>query len=65
LLRLVQAVLKQLPAGQAIVLALTIDGYSAREIAVMLDYQENTVRSNLRHARKAMAAALKGGGWNG
>ncbi len=66
LLGLVREVLSTMPSAQAKVLALTIDGYTAGEIASMLDHPQNTVRSNLRHARAAMAAALKnGGGING
>jgi RNA polymerase sigma-70 factor (ECF subfamily) len=59
LLRLVQEAMSMMPPAQARVLALTIDGYTAGEIASMLGHQASTVRSNLRDARARLAAALK------
>jgi RNA polymerase sigma factor (sigma-70 family) len=64
LLDFVREILATMPPAQATVLALTIDGYTAGEIASMLGCPQTTVRSNLRNARATMAAALKKGGWN-
>jgi RNA polymerase sigma factor (sigma-70 family) len=61
--RVVHAVLDDLPAAQRLVMALHIDGYTASEIASMIHSSQATVRSNLRHARRTMAAGLKQGGW--
>jgi RNA polymerase sigma-70 factor (ECF subfamily) len=47
-------VLRRLPPAQLTAMALTFDGYTATEIAQMLDLDASTVRSNLRHARKRL-----------
>jgi RNA polymerase sigma factor (sigma-70 family) len=62
--RLAGAVLDSLPAAQHLVMALRLGGFTASEIASMVHSSRETVRSNLRHARRAMAAGLKRGGWN-
>lgn len=62
--RLVRAILDDLPPTQRKIMALTIDGYSCPEIASMIGSPQDTVRSNLRYARRAMAAGLKKAGWN-
>jgi len=64
LLRLVRTVLNGLPPAQRVVMALHLDGYLCAEIASMVSGTQDTVRSNLRHARRAMAAGLAKGGWN-
>jgi RNA polymerase sigma factor (sigma-70 family) len=63
LFRHVREILNTLPQVQRVVLALSTDGYTTTEIARMLRSSQDTVRSNLRHARRAMAVALKKGGW--
>lgn len=63
LYRLVRAILNELPPAQRMVMALTMDGYSCGEIAEMIRSPKETVRSNLRHARRAVAARLWRGGW--
>jgi RNA polymerase sigma factor (sigma-70 family) len=60
----VSIVLEGLPLVQRTVLALSMDGYSPTEIAEILSKSAVAVRSNLCHARRAMAAGLKKGGWN-
>lgn len=60
-----QAVLARLaglPAARKRVLALTFDGYKVKEIANELDITEATVRSHLRHLRKAFGPGDKGTG---
>jgi RNA polymerase sigma-70 factor (ECF subfamily) len=47
----VLSVFHLLPLMQRIVLALTYDGFTCREIAELLGITEATVRSHLRHAR--------------
>lgn len=51
----VRLTLATLPPTQRTVLALTMDGYSAEEIGSILSMKPATVRSNLRHARSALA----------
>lgn len=58
----VREALRSLPVTQRTVMALTIDGYAPSEIAAILDSSADNVRSNLRHARKVMRAALRQGG---
>ena len=53
-LRLIQ----QLPPPQRHVMALTYDGYTASEIAPMLQLSRDTVRSHLRHARAQLRKQL-------
>jgi len=48
-----------LPPRQRQVMAWTFDGYSPSEIAEELQITPETVRSNLRKARRALAAHLK------
>jgi RNA polymerase sigma factor (sigma-70 family) len=62
--RLVQSILDRMPPVQRKVLALTMDGHSGKEIASMIGSTMETVRSNLRHARKAMADGLRKAGWD-
>lgn len=50
----VRAALAALPAAQRHVMALTFDGYTPTEIAEILAQPPATVRSNLRHARRAL-----------
>lgn len=47
----VLSVLRQLPLMQRLVLALTYDGLTCKDIAEVLGISEATVRSHLRHAR--------------
>ncbi|SHM86506.1 RNA polymerase sigma factor [Cryptosporangium aurantiacum] len=54
----VRRALAALPAAQRHAIALTIDGYSPAEIAGILAQPAATVRSNLRHARKALRRQL-------
>lgn len=61
--REVLAILADLPPTQRLVLALSIDGFSCPEIASMINSSQDTVRSNLRHARRAMEAELRKEGW--
>jgi RNA polymerase sigma-70 factor (ECF subfamily) len=51
----VLAALQTLPPAQRRVMAWYMDGYSPAEIATHIDSPVSTVRSNLRHARKALA----------
>jgi RNA polymerase sigma factor (sigma-70 family) len=62
--RLVQSILDAMPRMQRIVLSLTMDGYSAKEVATEVGSTIETVRSNLRHARRAMADGLRKAGWD-
>lgn len=64
LVDVVRGVLEDLPPVQRMVMALTIDGYTPTEIAAIVGRLPATVRTNLCHARRAMAAGLKKGGWN-
>jgi RNA polymerase sigma factor (sigma-70 family) len=55
-----------LPIRQRQVMAWTYDGYQPAEIAKELGITAETVRSNLRKARRALAAQLLGdGAWSG
>jgi RNA polymerase sigma-70 factor (ECF subfamily) len=60
----VRSVLRGLPRVQRMTMALSMDDHSPTEIAEILGKPATTVRANLRHARRAMAAGLKKGGWN-
>lgn len=60
--RAVLSQLEAMPAKRRAVVALVYDGYSIREIADMLNMQEPTVRSHLRHVRKALDATGQTGG---
>lgn len=48
------AILRCLPPAQLAAMALSFDGYTTVEIAQMLHQNADTVRSNLRHARKRL-----------
>lgn len=50
--------LRGLPEVQRTVFALYYDGWSCEEIAVLLGMEPSTVRSNLRHARKALKKVI-------
>ncbi|MDQ7052781.1 MAG: sigma-70 family RNA polymerase sigma factor [candidate division KSB1 bacterium] len=55
-----QNAIDQLPEPQKTVLVLfDIEGFKAREIAVMLDIPEGTVTSRLHHARKRLRKLLR------
>ena len=55
-----QKAIDQLPEPQKTVLVLfDIEGFKAREIAVMLDIPEGTVTSRLHHARKRLRKLLR------
>jgi RNA polymerase sigma factor (sigma-70 family) len=56
--QLILRVLGQLPRAQATTFAHTIDGLSPAEISKVLDITPETVRSNLRHARKRLTTIL-------
>jgi RNA polymerase sigma-70 factor (ECF subfamily) len=51
--------LHALPVAQREVIALTMDGYGAVEIAEITGQKPATVRSNLRHARRNLVAMLE------
>jgi RNA polymerase sigma-70 factor (ECF subfamily) len=57
--RLVVRMLHALPVSQREVIALTMDGYGAVEIAEITGQKPATVRSNLRHARRNLVAMLE------
>ena len=59
--RLVLAVLTGLPRAQRHIMALTFDGYTPNEIAGILAQPAATVRSNLRHARRALSRQFNPG----
>jgi RNA polymerase sigma factor (sigma-70 family) len=61
--RLVRDLINDLPSAQRKVMALHLDGYTTAEIAAFMDSPQDTVRSNLRHARRALSAGLKKAGW--
>lgn len=50
----VLSVLRQLPLKQRLVVALTYDGWTCKEVAEVLGISEATVRSHLRHVRKSL-----------
>jgi RNA polymerase sigma-70 factor (ECF subfamily) len=52
-------VLSSLPSRQRQVIAWTMEGYKPAEIAEQLHIDPQTVRSNLRNARRAIATQLK------
>jgi RNA polymerase sigma factor (sigma-70 family) len=54
----VRRAIRDLPVAQREVLALSFDGYGPTEIAALLGKRPETVRSNLREARKRLAAKL-------
>jgi len=56
--RQVLSVLRQLPDAQRRVMAWVVDGFSATEIAKMMNTPAATVRSNIRHARAALRKML-------
>jgi RNA polymerase sigma factor (sigma-70 family) len=62
--RSMRSILDDLPPTQRIVLALHLEGYRCHEIASLINSLQDTVRSNLRYARRAMAAGLRNAGWN-
>ncbi|WP_256096712.1 RNA polymerase sigma factor [Streptomyces agglomeratus] len=51
--------LRELPSRQKQALSLKLQGFSTDEIAAFLDINSNTVRSSIRHARKALSEKLK------
>ena len=51
--------LRSLPRAQREVMAWTVDGYEPAEIAGIVGKNPATVRTNLRHARKALLAKLR------
>lgn len=53
------AVLRCLPPVQLTAMALTLDGYTPTEIAQMLHQRADTVRSNLRYARRRLRDELE------
>jgi RNA polymerase sigma-70 factor (ECF subfamily) len=52
--RRVLSLLRALPPGQRVVAALSYDGLSCEEVAVVLNKPAATIRSQLRHARKTL-----------
>src|SRR5207247_10394779 len=50
--------LRILPPAQLEVMALVVDGYGPAEIAILLDKQPATVRTNLREARRKLERLL-------
>jgi RNA polymerase sigma-70 factor (ECF subfamily) len=50
--------LRALPAAQREALALTMDGFTPKEIAEMTGREAATVRSHLRHARRNLARSI-------
>jgi RNA polymerase sigma-70 factor (ECF subfamily) len=50
----VRKALERLPPRQAEVFGLHYDGYSTAEIALIVGSSQNSVRSNLRHARRTL-----------
>jgi len=57
--QLVIRLLRQLPPAQAETMACVVDGLKPSEISQLLSVPPSTVRSNLRHARKRLAAVLR------
>lgn len=53
--------LEAMPLKRREVVALVYDGYTVNEVAVALEMEESTVRSHLRHARRALDAKQTGG----
>jgi RNA polymerase sigma-70 factor (ECF subfamily) len=56
--RRVLSLLQQLPAAQRVVAALYYDGLSTEEIAAVSGKPAATVRSHLRHARRALKEVI-------
>lgn len=56
--RIVIERVRQLPLMQRTVIALHLDGFSNIEIAGIIDSRTSTVASNLRHAKRRLAAIL-------
>jgi RNA polymerase sigma factor (sigma-70 family) len=54
--------LRALPPGQRTVVALRYDGATCEEIAELTGKPSATIRSNLRHARKALKEMMSSGG---
>lgn len=54
----VVTMLQSLPQSQREVIALAMDGHEPTEIAVILNQNPATVRSNLRHARQKLARMI-------
>jgi RNA polymerase sigma factor (sigma-70 family) len=54
----VMELLRRLPSRQAEVLALAVDGLTSAEIGRLLGRSPSTIRSNLMHARRALAPLL-------
>jgi RNA polymerase sigma-70 factor (ECF subfamily) len=50
--------LRALPAAQREALALTMDGFTPKEIAEMTGREAVTVRSHLRHARRRLERSM-------
>nr|WP_237683549.1 sigma-70 family RNA polymerase sigma factor [Nocardiopsis sinuspersici] len=57
--RMVMRLLRSLPRAQREVMALIVDGHTITEIAELLSKDVATVRSNLRHARRALKVRLE------
>ncbi|MFE3991556.1 RNA polymerase sigma factor [Streptomyces goshikiensis] len=53
--------LKRLPARQSAIMRLSVADYSVADIAEVMDMEQATVRSNLRHARKKLQLILSDG----
>ncbi|MFI5956810.1 sigma-70 family RNA polymerase sigma factor [Cryptosporangium sp. NPDC051539] len=54
----VRAALASLPPAQRFVVALSMDGYTPKEISQLLEKPSSTVRSHLRFARRALRSKL-------
>jgi RNA polymerase sigma factor (sigma-70 family) len=65
LLRLVRKLIEHLPPAQRQVMAYHLDDCTTAEIACLMGSPPDTVRSNLRHARRALALGLHKVGWRG
>jgi DNA-directed RNA polymerase specialized sigma24 family protein len=58
----VMGMLRRLPPRQSQVMALAVDGFKPHEMADILDISMEAARSNLRHARKSLAAMMEAEG---
>jgi RNA polymerase sigma factor (sigma-70 family) len=58
----VLCLIRALPPGQRVIVALYFDGLTCEEIAVVVGKPVATVRSQLRHARKALKEMIEQGG---
>jgi DNA-directed RNA polymerase specialized sigma24 family protein len=55
----VMRMLRRLPPRQSQVMALAVDGFKPYEMAEILNISMEAARSNLRHARKSLAAMME------